>query len=263
MKTLNKLSVLAFITLAFISSCSKNSNPADSQVALTGITALADTKINSTDLPQSVLDYLTTNYPNTTITKSEIEDNGNFEVKLSDGIELIFGADGAFIGIDDDTNGDFGDTTLDPAALPQSILDYVAANHTGSTVTSASMENNGHYELALSDGTELVFDGDGVFLGVGVDKNDAQADENDIDDDSQDGDNQNGDQHEDGTVIDAATIPQLAKDYLSTTYPSASIVEARSITNGGFEVELSTKIEVIFDANGSFVKSQDGGRNED
>ncbi|GBF21571.1 hypothetical protein C21_03757 [Arenibacter sp. NBRC 103722] len=262
MKTLNNLSILALIGLAFLGSCSKNASPTDGQLALAGITALADTKITSTDLPQIVQDYVATNYPNSTVSKSEMEDNGNFEVKLNNGDELIFGADGAFIGVDDDINEDFGDIALDATALPQSVLDYVKANFIGLTIISASMENNGHYEVALSDSTELVFDSDGVFLGVGVDENEAQGDENDSDDVSMYGDDQNGVQHEDGTVIDAAILPQLAKDFLSTTYPSASIVEARSTPNGSFEVELSNKIEVIFDTNGSFVNSEDGSRED-
>ena len=112
------------------------------------------------------------------------------------------------------------------------------------------MENNGHYEVVLSDGVDLVFDGNGVFLGIGVDDNEGSESD---DGNESDVDNQNGNQHEDGTVIDAATLPQLVKDYLSTTYPDATIIEARSMTDSGYEVELSTGIEVVFDANGNIL----------
>lgn len=253
MKTIKSLSILSVMAIAGLISCSKDTGASDplKPTALQGTAALADTKVKTTDLPQVVLDYIATNYPNSTISKSEIEDNGNYEIKLNDGTELIFGADGAFLGIDDDTNDDFGDTVVDPATLPQSITDYVATNYANLTITSASMENNGNYEVQLSDGSELVFDGNGGFLGIGVDDNEGG--------DSDDGDNQNGNQHEDGTVIDAATLPQMVKDYLTTTYPDATIVEARVMADGGYEVELSTGIEVVFDANGDFVKTEDVG----
>lgn len=338
MKTIKSLSILTVLAIAGLSSCSKDTatdpllvdNSFVQPTALAGTTALADKTVTTTTLPQVVLDYVTENHPNTTIAKSEIENNGNFEVTLSDGMELIFGADGAFLGIDDDTNSDFGDTVVDPSALPQTITDYVATNHTGLTITIAAMENNGHYEVNLSDGSTLVFDGNGAFLGIGVEDGDGNDDggtetENDgqggndsndgtvidaatlpqaakdylaanytgqtitkaekenngnyevtlnngvevyfdsagaflnTDNGENGGEGQNGDQHEDGTVIDAATLPQLVKDYLSTAYPDATIVEARSMADGGFEVELNTGIEVIFDANGSFVKTENVG----
>ncbi|MDB4291796.1 PepSY-like domain-containing protein [Maribacter sp.] len=268
MKTINNISIIAVLAISGLSSCSKDT-PADpllvdnsftqsTPTALTGVTALADTKVKSTDLPQTILDYVVTNYPNATISKSEVEDNGNYEVKLDDGNELIFGADGTFLGIDDDTSDDFGDTVVDLATLPQPITDYIVANHTDLAITSASMENNGHYEVELSDGSELVFDGNGAFLGIGVDENESSDTEDGngtIDEDQNDGDSED----EDGTVIDATTLPQLVKDYISTTYTDASIVEARSTVDGGYEVELSTGMEVIFDANGSFVKTEDEG----
>ncbi len=275
MRTLNSISIIAVLALAGLSSCSKdtatdpllvdNSQIPPTPTALAGTTALADTKIAATALPQTVPDYVATNYPDATVSKSEVENNGNYEVMLNQGTELVFEQAGAFLGVDDDTEDDFGDTVVDPTALPQPIIDYVAANHAGLTIASASLENNGHYELQLSDGSELVFDGQGAFLGIGVDENEGNDNGNGTENEDS---NQNGNQNEDGTVIDAATLPQLVKDYLTTTYPDATITEARSMADGGFEVEMSTGIEAIFDANGSFVKTDDqdnddGGQNED
>lgn len=53
--------------------------------------------INIEDLPQSIKDYIATNYPNNTIKKAEFED-GEYEVKLDGDIELCFDAQGNFIG---------------------------------------------------------------------------------------------------------------------------------------------------------------------
>ena len=318
MSTLKYNLILAVLVLSSLSSCSKNTatdpllvdNSLIQPNALTSTTALADTKVEPTTLPQVILEYLATNYPNSTITKSEVENNGHFEVKLNTGQELVFGVDGVFLGVDDDTNGDFGDTLVETASLPQVISDYVATNYTGLSITSASIENNGHYEVELNDGSELVFDGNGGFLGIGIDEGEG----NDLEDESESTENDtaidvgtlpqtvkdyvatnytsstisnaksksNGQyevylstgeelyfdaqgvflqvdtdpnkQNEDGTLIDAASLPQVTNDYLAANYPAATIVEVRLMADGGFEVELSTGDEVVFDANGTFGK---------
>tara|TARA_R110000868_G_scaffold304911_1_gene566054 strand:+ start:441 stop:1427 length:987 start_codon:yes stop_codon:yes gene_type:complete len=318
--------LLTVLVLASLSSCSKDTakdpllvdNSLIQPNALTSTTALADIKVEPTALPQVILDYLATNYASSTIIKSELENNGHFEVKLNTGQELVFGADGAFLGVDDDTNGDFGDTLVETATLSQVISDYVATNFTGLSITSASLENNGHYEVELNDGSELVFDGNGGFLGIGIDEGDG----NDFEDESESTENDtaidvgtlpqtvkdyvatnytsstisraklksNGqyevylstgeelyfdaqglflqvdtdsnNQNEDGTIIDAASLPQITNDYLSTNYPAATIVEVRLMADRGFEVEISTGDEVVFDANGTFVKIENKN-NED
>lgn len=56
-----------------------------------------DEYINIEDLPQSIKDYVATNYPDTTIKEAEFED-GEYEVELENDIELCFDAQGNFIG---------------------------------------------------------------------------------------------------------------------------------------------------------------------
>ena len=48
------------------------------------------------DLPQNILDYITENYPDTSIDEAEIED-GEYEVELKNGIDLYFDIDGNFL----------------------------------------------------------------------------------------------------------------------------------------------------------------------
>ncbi len=132
------------------------------------IASRAINSINVATLPQVILDYISTNYPNETIETSEIEDNGNYEVTLSNNIELIFDSNGDFIGVDDDSADDYGDADINPADLPKNILDYILANCPENTIVEAELENNGNYEVELENSTILVFDGNGAFLGVGV-----------------------------------------------------------------------------------------------
>ena len=54
----------------------------------------------SKSVQQKISDYISTNYPNDTVTKVEIE-NQKIEVELSSGIELIFDINGNFVRLDD------------------------------------------------------------------------------------------------------------------------------------------------------------------
>ena len=51
-------------------------------------------------LPQQLLSYIKTNYANTVITEMNKERYG-YEIKLSNGLELMFNKNGAFLGIED------------------------------------------------------------------------------------------------------------------------------------------------------------------
>ncbi|QHI36149.1 hypothetical protein IMCC3317_15080 [Kordia antarctica] len=246
MKTTKTVLLILIITTS-IFSCSKDStNVIPNEPASTNLVAAkSDNSINVATLPQVVLDYIATNYPNETIATSEIEDNGSFEVELSSGIELIFNSSGTFIGIDDDSGDDYGDTDINPTDLPQVILDYILANYPSITIHEAELENNGNYEIELTNDVVLIFDGSGTFLGVGVDQDDM----------NDDGDETNDDNDQ---VIDAAMLPQTVLDYVSTNYPNDTILQAQIESDGSYEVTLSTGIELHFDANGVFLNTGNG-----
>ncbi|MCJ7467031.1 MAG: PepSY-like domain-containing protein [Maribacter sp.] len=251
MKSIKNITIL-FTILIVITSCSKNSQDAMNDLPA-GTALKADAKVKVGDLPQPILDYVTTNYPELTITKSEQEDNGHFEVKLSNHTELIFDAAGTFIGIDDDNSehDDYGDSNIAPADLLPAILAYIETNYAEFSIEEASMENNGHIEVTLNDvdKTVLIFNANGEFMGVGVDEND------------QDGDGEyewgHGDHHDDGDNIDPAQLPDMALAYLSDTYPDLDILHAELESEGTYEVTMSNGLEVYFDAEGNFVSTDD------
>ncbi|MFT4534603.1 MAG: hypothetical protein ACJA1A_001446 [Saprospiraceae bacterium] len=56
-----------------------------------------DDEIDPKNLPQIILDYIEANYSGIEIQKAEFED-GEYEVKLNNGIELCFDVAGAFLG---------------------------------------------------------------------------------------------------------------------------------------------------------------------
>ncbi|TFG74231.1 MAG: hypothetical protein E4H26_08395, partial [Flavobacteriales bacterium] len=62
--------------------------------------------IDPSELPEMALNYLAETYPDLTILHAEIEDQGKYEVTLSDGTEVHFDADGNFISAEDKEGSD-------------------------------------------------------------------------------------------------------------------------------------------------------------
>jgi len=249
MKTIKNFS-LALLSVMAIVSCSKSTDDPLNDLP-EGFALKADAKVKVGDLPVDILAFVAREFPDLTIDEAEEEDNGNFEVELSDGTELIFNAMGEFLGIDDDSeeNGDFDDSELDIADLLPAILDYIELNYPGVGIDEAEMEHNDQYEVELNDDTVLIFDANGGFLGIGVDENDQDGD-GDYEWEEEDG-------HDDGETIDPAQLPQLALAYLEENYPDLSIVHAEVEDEGDFEVTMSNGLEVYFDAEGNFLNIDD------
>lgn len=248
MKTIQKMSLVALSVLTIVS-CSKNSEDVLNDLPA-GVALKADAKVKVGDLPMVILEFVADEFQGLTIDEAEEEYNGNFEVELSNGTELIFDAFGAFLGIDDDSeeNGDFDDSDVDIETLLLAILEYVELNYPGEGIDEAEMEHNDQYEVTLNndDDTVLIFNANGEFLGVGVDENDQDGD-GDYDWEEEDG-------HDDGETIDPAQLPEVALAYLEETYyPDHTIVHAEIEDGGEYEVTMSNGHEVYFDAKGNFL----------
>ena len=140
-------------------------------------------------LPAAIADYVAANYPDATISAAVVKFSGNFAVELSDGNILFFDVDGNYIATcgawDGGPGGPVGPgcdsmhmdhdsldwqadcltgDAVDVAALPQVILDGIAANAPeGVTIVSAVVKPNGDYAVELSNGAVLIFDAEGNF----------------------------------------------------------------------------------------------------
>ena len=249
MKTIQKISLVALSFLTVVS-CSENNEDVLDNLPV-GIALKADAKVKVGDLPVAILDFVANEFPELTIDEAEEEDNGNFEVELSDGTELVFDANSTFLGIDDDSqgNGDFDDSEVAIEDLLPAILEYVELNYPGVGIDEAEMEHNDQYEVELNDDMVLIFDANGDFLGIGVDENDQDGD-GDYDWEEEDG-------HDDGENIDPASLPDMALAYLADTYPELTILHAEMEDEGDFEVTMSNGLEVYFDAEGNFLSVDD------
>ncbi len=242
MKKLKFLSLAFAATLTF-SSCSNDDDEEIGPDVNLNLTAQrSDDYINSAALPQAVLNYISTNYPDNTIKEAEVEDNNSYEVELNNGTELIFDQQGNFLGIDDDDDDDFGDEDIAPGDLPADVLDFIATYFPGTTIEEAERENNGNYEIELSNDVEIIFDADGTFLG--------RADDDDNDD-------------KDDDDIEVSELPQVILDYIATNYPNNTIIEAEREDDNAFEVTLNNGVELEFDPDGTFLDAEDHNGDDD
>lgn len=249
MKTIQKqlLIALSFLTVV---SCSKDSDDVLNNLPM-GFALKADVKVKVGNLPIGILDFVAREFPELTIYEAEKEANGNFEVELSNGIELVFDANSTFLGIDDDSeeNGDFDDSEVAIEDLLSAILDYVELEYSEVGIDEAEMENNNQYEVTLNNDTVLIFNSNGEFLGVGVDENDQDGDG--------DYDWEEEDDHDDGENIDPSELPDLALVYLVDTYSDLTILHAEMEDGGEFEVTMSNGLEIYFDAEGNFLSKDE------
>ncbi|GAB5525166.1 MAG: hypothetical protein Roseis2KO_30380 [Roseivirga sp.] len=190
--------------------------------------------IEISDLPQVILDYVATNYPDATIDEAGKDpENGDFIVLLDNDLILIFDKDGVFLEVwEDDEDDDWEE--IDIANLPQAILDYVAANYPTATIDDADVNTeDGSFAIFLDTDLVLIFDKDGNFL---EEMNEDDYDEDDLDE------------------IDPADLPQAIKDYIAANHASATIEEAESDPEDGtIYVLLDSGLVLVFDANGTYL----------
>lgn len=242
MRTLKLIAIAGTAMLTFNACSSDDDADRRAEVDLDKLAQASDRYVNPASLPQPILTYISTNYPDQTIEEAEREDNDNYEVELLNGPELVFDAQGNFLGIDDDDNDDFGDEDIPVSELPAEIRDFVTQYFPGVTIEEAERENNGNFEIELSNDVELVFDSNGEFLG--------RLDDGDNDD-------------RDDDDIAPSELPQVIRDYIAENYPDQTIIEAEKEDDGGFEVTLDNGVELEFDAQGNLEEVDDHNGDDD
>ena len=236
-----------FSIIVFFGSLSLSCSPEDDKgqpipdVDLSAIAFRSDTHINTSKLPQRIFDYLITNYPGLTIKEAQQENNENIEVVLSDDVELIFDVSGNFLGKDDDSGDTFGDEKLQASALNPAIRSFLGTYFPTSAIKLAELENNGNYEITLSNGFQIIFSGTGEFLGLAQDRL--------------------GNSDSDDKDIKPSELPEIIRRYIEANYPEQVIMEAEEENNGTYAITLSNGVELKYDSNGKFLGAQDNNGN--
>lgn len=149
--------------------------------------------------------------------------------------------------------------TVDVASLPQAITDYLAANFPTATVVTAVSKHNGRaYAVELSDGTILIFKGNGDLLGecgsLPTHPGGPHGPGGPSDPGGPHGPGHPGGGCLGGDTLTITDLPVGVADYVATNYANTTIQTVVSKRQGlAFAVELSDGTVLIFKADGTFV----------
>ena len=95
----------------------------------------------------------------------------------------------------------------------------------------------------MDNDIELIFDGEGNFLGQAKDENEDEEGEDEED-------------------INPADLPQVIQDYITENYPDNTIIEAE-VDEDEYEVTLNNGVELEFDLEGNLLNVEDGNGEDD
>lgn len=120
-----------------------------------------DIVISVQDLPEKVISYVKTHFPEQEIIKAVKDKDGlsfTYKIKLSGKIELEFTAKGDIKNID-------GQNKLPDSVIPEKILNYVKTNYPDNYITGWSIEKR-IQEIELDNGIELKFNKKDDFIKI-------------------------------------------------------------------------------------------------
>lgn len=206
-----KLVLIALLAMFTFASCSN-----DDDGNLTNEVVLSESEI-----PSEIQLYVTTHFPSSNIELARqitADTTITYDILLTDNSNLVFSDSYDILLITSSSQ-------LPNTVIPQAILDYVAEHYPNNYITEWEIEDT-YQEVELDNDIELEFTLDGVFIRV------------DMDDDENDDE-----------VLAIDDIPSAIMDYISTHFPSNTIVGAwidsddDSIT---YEINLSGTIELEF-----------------
>ena len=123
-----------------------------------------DTLIEFGELPTVTQNFINTHFPDADVLRIEEDNtpaNGDdyYEVKLSNGFELDFNADGEWTDIDGNGN------RIPDAIIPEAILTYTNANHNSNFIDGIEKKSYG-YKIELNNDLDLKFDAEGTYIGI-------------------------------------------------------------------------------------------------
>lgn len=176
--------------------------------------------IHLDSLPQTILDYLNTEFANIEIDGAEVffdEGQMRYGIRLDNGMEILFDENGVVISSGDDDD----EISIAIDSLLQNILDYVGDNFPGISIGEASIEiefGDTYFEIELDNDIDLYFDHLGNFL---CQDDQGHHEDDDGDDEDGDDDDDDGDDDDEGPSFDH--LPDSIFAFLLDLYPNLDI----------------------------------------
>lgn len=120
-----------------------------------------DDEINDVAIPSEVNSYVENYFPNDTISKAELDDDG-FDVTLSNGIQLEFNINYEITSIDSEN-----DQRLPNNVTPSAITDYVSSNFPNNYIVGWEQEGN-YQKVTLNNDLDIIFDNNNQFVAIDI-----------------------------------------------------------------------------------------------
>lgn len=189
----------------------------------------------SSILPETAKTFLSTYFANDALYKQKRDDDGDYEVTLTSGIEIEFNSQGVWKNVDGNFDGGRYSalpTTFLNAELPSNLLTFVNTNYPGRVVIEVDKEFKYNslvgYEIELNGKIEVKFDTNGNVLGGGGNS---------------------------GTT----ELPQTAKDFMNTHFSGSSYTT--KLDDGEYKVYVGYyKIEFDRQGNWTQIDGETGNR---
>lgn len=126
-------------------------------LALLTVTACTDDDlpIQTNELPRTAQQFLNQHFRGVEVSYAK-QDDGEYEVHLADGTKVEFRHNGEW----KEVENHYGQ--VPDAIVPRKILDYVRRKYPTQSIRKIERDSHG-YEVKLSNGLELKFDGKGHF----------------------------------------------------------------------------------------------------
>ena len=128
-----------------------------------------------------------------------------------------------------DDDGNDIETVISENKLPESAKTFISTYYSSATVRSVKRElDNGVvlYEVDFTNGHEITFNSKGEWVEVDA---------------------------PDGQSIPDGILPEVIQSYLDTNYQGYGVNDVTK-TGAGYEVELVSGIDLLFDAQGDFIR---------
>jgi len=212
------------------------------------------TPVAVSDLLESILTYINTNYAGATINSAHSESDGSFDVLITTAdsvkLKLNFSSTGEFVSVRElKANGNHRHHHSDRhrriaiADLASSITTYISENYTDSKIVAAFKELDGSIDVFIvtTDDAKLNlnFTSDGEFVSVSTI------------------DSYHLGEH---TVVAVADLPTEITTYITTNYADSTINLAHIEPDGTYEVYITTaasvRLKLTFSATYEFISEK-------
>lgn len=171
-------------------------------------------------IPVQIHNFVTARYPGAYIFQID-RDSRDYEIDLSNGVEIKFDLYFNVIKIENDRNGNNDNNQPGAGQLPANAQAFIAQHFGHLSIVNVKVDRDGRrisYDVVLSDGTKLEFDQAGEWKEVNTRT----------------------------YAVPAAIIPAPIRQQVSDRYPYAMIIKIDRDSRD-YEVKLSNGVELKFD----------------